>query len=78
MLRKYFKTAWRSLWKNKLFAVVNIVGLSVGFASIIAFLAGVYMYYTTDDLQQHKENLYYLKSVDPKEASNGSLLTTFP
>jgi putative ABC transport system permease protein len=78
MLRKYFKTAWRSLWKNKLFAVVNIVGLSVGFASIIALLAGVYMYYTTDDLQQHKENLYYLKSVDPKEASNGSLLTTFP
>ncbi|MFT3947065.1 MAG: ABC transporter permease [Agriterribacter sp.] len=74
----YLKTAWRSLWKNKLFAVVNILGLSVGFASIIALLAGVYMYYKADDIQQHKKDLYYLKSVDPKDASNGSLLTTFP
>ncbi|MFT4154455.1 ABC transporter permease [Parafilimonas sp.] len=76
--RHFVKTAWRSLWKNKLFAVVNIIGLSVGFASIIALLAGVYMYYTADDMQQHKEDLYYLKSVDPKDASSSSMLTTFP
>ncbi len=78
MFKNSIKTAWRSLWKNKLFAAVNIIGLSVGFASIIALLAGVYMYYTTDDIQQHKKDLYYLKSVDPGDASNGSLLTTFP
>lgn len=78
MFKNYFKTAWRSLWKNKLFAAVNIIGLSVGFASIIALLAGVYMYYTTDDIQQNKKDLFYLKAVDPADASNGSMLTTFP
>lgn len=30
MLRNYFLIAWRSLWKNKTTALINIVGLSTG------------------------------------------------
>lgn len=30
MLKNYFKTAWRSLWKNRTFSLINIVGLTVG------------------------------------------------
>lgn len=29
MLFNYFKIAWRSLWKNKLFSVINILGLGI-------------------------------------------------
>src|SRR6187549_283803 len=30
MLRNYFKTAFRSLWKNKTYSFLNILGLAVG------------------------------------------------
>ena len=32
MLKNYFKTAWRSLLKNKLSTGINIGGLAVGMA----------------------------------------------
>jgi len=32
MFKNYFKTAWRSLRKNKVFTILNIVGLSIGLA----------------------------------------------
>jgi putative ABC transport system permease protein len=41
MLRNYLKIAWRNLRKNKLYAGVNILGLSVGIASCI--LLGLYI-----------------------------------
>jgi len=30
MLRNYFKTAWRNLWKNKTSSAINIFGLTIG------------------------------------------------
>lgn len=39
MLRNYFIIAWRNLWKNKLFSVINVIGLSVAFGSgLLLFL----------------------------------------
>ncbi len=35
MFRNYFKTAWRKLTKNKLYALVNITGLTAGITSCI-------------------------------------------
>src|ERR1700691_814846 len=32
MFENYFKTAWRSLKKNKTFSILNITGLSIGLA----------------------------------------------
>ncbi|HWK06584.1 MAG TPA: ABC transporter permease [Puia sp.] len=32
MFKNYFKTAWRSLRKNKTFSILNIIGLSIGVA----------------------------------------------
>ena len=41
MIKNYFKIAWRNLKKNKLYAFVNLVGLTVGIASCL--LIGVYI-----------------------------------
>lgn len=41
MIRNYFKTAWRNLWKNKLYSGINIFGLAVGLAACL--LIGVYI-----------------------------------
>ncbi|HEY1018299.1 MAG TPA: ABC transporter permease, partial [Sediminibacterium sp.] len=32
MIRNYFKIAWRTLMKNKVFSFINIFGLSIGLA----------------------------------------------
>ncbi|GAA4300311.1 ABC transporter permease [Compostibacter hankyongensis] len=77
MLRNYFKTALRQLWKSKLFTAVNLIGLSVGLASIMALLIGVYMYYTTDNMHKDKNRMYFLKTID-KTGEKGYTLTTYP
>lgn len=41
MIRNYFKTAWRNLWKNNLYSGINISGLAVGLAACL--LIGVYI-----------------------------------
>ena len=39
MIKNYFKTAWRNLFKNKTQSAINIAGLSIGLAcSILIFL----------------------------------------
>jgi putative ABC transport system permease protein len=38
MFRNYFKTAFRNLKRNKAYAFINILGLSLGLASVILIL----------------------------------------
>jgi putative ABC transport system permease protein len=38
MLKNYFKVAWRNLWKNKSFSLINILGLSLGIASALLII----------------------------------------
>ena len=56
--------------------MVNIVGLSVGLASVMALLVGVYMYVTTDNIHTDKDRMYFLKS---KSAEGKEFMqTTYP
>ncbi|WP_299533473.1 ABC transporter permease [Ulvibacterium sp.] len=43
MFRNYLKIAWRNLWKNKVFSLINIVGLSIGLSA--AFVIGTIIYF---------------------------------
>jgi len=42
MLKSYFKIAWRNLWRNKVFSIINIFGLSIGIA--FSLLIGAYVW----------------------------------
>ena len=42
MLKNYFTIAWRNLWKNKVYSLINIFGLSVGIA--FTLLVGAYVW----------------------------------
>ena len=33
MFRNYFKTAWRNLTRNKVYAAINIAGIAIGLAA---------------------------------------------
>jgi len=65
MIKNYFKTAFRNLWRNKGFSLINIVGLSVGLGCcMLIFL------YTMDEVSYDRfnvnaANIYHL-AVDDK------------
>ncbi|MEO5683889.1 MAG: FtsX-like permease family protein [Chitinophagaceae bacterium] len=42
MFKMYIRTAWRSLFKDRLYSIINVFGLSVGIT--IALLIGLWMY----------------------------------
>jgi len=41
MIKNYFKTAWRTIWKNKSVSLINIIGLSVGMTAAVFILLWV-------------------------------------
>jgi len=75
MLKNYFNIAWRNLWKNKIFSIINIAGLSAGIA--FSLLIGAYVW---NELQvnRHLKNAgsqYFLMS-DWKDPNMGNTITT--
>src|SRR5690349_12151303 len=62
MFRNYFKTAWRNLLKNKIFSVINILGLAVGMAA--CFLIFLYVSFETsyDNFNKKADRIYRIVS----------------
>lgn len=58
MFRNYFKTAWRTLIKNKTQSVINIVGLSIGLACSLLILLWVQNELSIDSLHAKSDRLY--------------------
>src|SRR6185295_20308690 len=79
MLRNYFKTAWRNLWKNKTYSLINITGLAIGMAACILILLFVFYERSFDNF--HKKNIYRLNEVQKFEgmvSSQKVALSMFP
>jgi putative ABC transport system permease protein len=79
MLRNYFKTAWRNLWKNKVYTAINIAGLAIGMAACIVIMLFVFYEKSFDNM--HKKNLYRLNEVQKfpgMVASQKVALSMFP
>ena len=61
MFKSYFKTAWRNLWKHKVYSAINIVGLATGMAACIVILLFVFYEKSFDSF--HHKNIYRLNEV---------------
>jgi len=72
MLRNYFRTAWRSLLKNKFYTAINISGLAVGLATGIMLLLWVQNELSYDKFHKDYQQIYRLSS---HLKSNGEDLT---
>ena len=69
MLQNYFRIAFRTLWKKKAFALLNILGLTVGIAaSLLIFLV---IHYETgyDSFQSRKDRIYRVVTTYTKHAN---------
>lgn len=58
MIKNYLKTSWRNLWKNKVFSLINIIGLSIGIgASLVIFLIVGYDF-SFDTFHKNGDRIY--------------------
>jgi ABC-type antimicrobial peptide transport system permease subunit len=62
MFKNYFKTAWRSLLKNKFYSAINISGLAVGLATGILLLLWVQNELSFDKFNKDYKNIYQLST----------------
>lgn len=58
MLRNYFKTAWRSLIRNKIYSLVNVLGLSLGICACLAIYLIVQYEFSFDDFHPDKDRIF--------------------
>ncbi|MDN5213907.1 ABC transporter permease [Fulvivirgaceae bacterium BMA12] len=72
MLRNYLKTTWRSLLKNRVFSLINILGLSIGLTACLLILQYVTHELSYDNFHQQKEDIYRIQ----QNRFNKGILTT--
>ena len=76
MFKNYFKIASRSLWKNKTFSIINIIGLAIGITCCLLIAAFLYDELSYDKYSEHAKDLYRveLNVADNGNASHYSLV----
>jgi len=69
MIKNYLKIAWRNLWKQKFFSLINIMGLAVGMSG--CFLIYLYVHFETHyDAFNTKADRIYRVVTDIKTPSD--------
>ncbi|WP_178983778.1 ABC transporter permease [Winogradskyella helgolandensis] len=58
MIRSYIKIAWRSLKTNRLFSIVNILGLSIGLATTLVLFLFILHERSFDSMYANKDKIY--------------------
>ena len=71
MIKNYFKTAWRNLWKNKVFSFINIAGLATGMAACLLILQYVSFELSFDQFNKNADDIY---RVSNDRYQNGKLI----
>ena len=57
MIKNYFKIAFRNLWRNKGFSVINILGLAIGITTCLIILLFVYNELSYDRFNVNSERI---------------------
>ncbi len=61
MFKNYFKTAWRSLLKNKAYSSLNILGLATGMGVVLIIGLWVYYQYSYDKFLPSYKQVYQVR-----------------
>jgi putative ABC transport system permease protein len=58
MFKNYFKTAWRSLLRNKIYSLVNVLGLSLGICACLVIYLITRYEFSFDDFHPDRDRIY--------------------
>jgi ABC-type antimicrobial peptide transport system, permease component len=60
MIRNYFKIAWRGLMRNKVFSLINILGLAIGMTASFLIYQYVHTEFSYDGFHKNGKRIYRL------------------
>jgi putative ABC transport system permease protein len=72
MLKNYFKTAFRNLSRNRVYSVINIVGLSLGLACAMLIILYVKDEVSYDRFHRNLKNIYRLVAKGEMASPDGN------
>ncbi|WP_426669254.1 ABC transporter permease [Mucilaginibacter sp. McL0603] len=58
MIKNYFKVAFRSFWKHKLFTLINVIGLTIGISAALVIYLIVHYDFTFDKFHKDGDRVY--------------------
>jgi putative ABC transport system permease protein len=58
MLKNYLAVAWRNITKNKVYSLINMLGLALGMAGAILLLLNIQYGLSVDQFHEKKANIY--------------------
>src|SRR3546814_893775 len=58
MIKNFFTTTYRHLWRNKLFTVLNLLGLSIGISAALVISLIVCYEFSFDTFQRDSDRIY--------------------
>ena len=67
MLKSYFKIAFRNIMRNKLFTIINTLGLAVGMACFILITLWIQDELSFDKFHEKKDDLYLMTIIHPDD-----------
>ncbi|MGK6350394.1 ABC transporter permease [Parapedobacter sp. DT-150] len=67
MLKNYLKIAWRNLVRNKVYSLINILGLSIGMASCMLILIWIQNEVSHDQFHEKKDRIFIANNSDVNE-----------
>jgi len=66
MIKNYLKVAWRNLVKNKVFSLINILGLTIGITVCMMIFLFIMNEFSFDKFHKQKDNIYrVMRGFDP-------------
>ncbi|WP_428235292.1 ABC transporter permease [Gracilimonas sp.] len=78
MLKNYFKIALRNLFKNRLYSVVNILGLAVGLGCVLLITVYVIHELSFDKFHANYDKLFRVTESIQADGSIDTYATTYP
>src|SRR6187402_3472877 len=62
MIKNYFTIAFRTLWKNKVFTAINILGLAIGISASLVIWLLVNYHFSFDKFEQDGDRIFRVVS----------------
>lgn len=78
MFSNYLKTAFRSLWRNKRYSIINITGLTLGIAVCLVIFIIIQYERSFDDFHTKKDRIYRVLTVMVQPDGSSSLTEAVP
>jgi ABC-type antimicrobial peptide transport system permease subunit len=60
MFQNYLKIAWRNIWRNKIFTLINVVGLALGISVCLAIVLLIRFEASYDNFHKDSDRIYRL------------------